>query len=304
MGNIGRISTYALHQTTLRDASRMQEQLANLQIQLSSGLKSRDFQGMADQAEQYLSLEAKISRTEVYQNNNKLVVTRLDTTDTILSQAIDTITGIKNLILQRRNNAVADSLAFDEQIDGLWRSLTSQLNTTLEGRYLFGGTRTDTAPVNADTFPVLQESGVPDDGYYNGSNDDVTLHADDGIDMVYNVRANAPGFQKVFAALAMAKTGHADSNEEELRSAFDLAAQGLQEIISTQAQVNANKVSVTQIIDRQASLKLYWQGIKEDISNTDLVSVSTQVAVNQGVLQASFQAFARINSLRLSDFLR
>ena len=61
---------------------------------------------------------------------------------------------------------------------------------------------------------------------------------------------------------------------------------------------------MTNINTRHGSFKLYFLGVKEEIGNADLVSVSTQVAINQGILQASFQAFAKINSLKLADFLR
>ncbi|MFW0777623.1 MAG: hypothetical protein ACN2B6_07895 [Rickettsiales bacterium] len=301
---LNRISTFALHQSTFRNAAFTQSQLANAQIQLSSGRKTQTFDGMSDQAEQFIALEARLSRTNLYKNNNKLVVTRLDTTNAILGQVIDTVTSIKNLIIQRRNDSQAGSLAFPEQLDGLWQSLVGELNTTLEGRYIFSGTRTNIAPVSSTVFPELAESGVPDDNYYFGSSDDITLRADDNIEFTYNVRGNDPGFQKVFAALAMARQGDISNNDSDLATAFDLAAEGLDEIISAQAQVNANKISIEQVIERQTSLSFYWQGLKEEISNTDLVAVSTQVAINEGILQATFQTFSKINSLRLSDFLR
>jgi len=102
----------------------------------------------------------------------------------------------------------------------------------------------------------------------------------------------------------MARKGDQTNSQDDLIKAFNFAEQGLNEIISARAKVNANKVTLDQIVDRQTSLNLYWTGVKEEIVNADLVSVSTQVALNQGILQASFQSFARINSLRLVDFLR
>ncbi|MDX2112437.1 MAG: hypothetical protein SFW63_01700 [Alphaproteobacteria bacterium] len=302
--SIGRVSTFGLQQTTLRDASRTQEQLSQLQIQLSSGLKAQTFEGIANQTEQFLQLDTRISRTRLFTENNRVAITRMSTTDNVLSQSIETVTSLKSLIMQRRNGAIAGNMAFPEQLEGIWKRLSAELNTTLEGRYLFSGTRTDVAPIKSSPFPTLRVDGVPDDGYYNGSSDDMTIRADDNIDITYNVRANEPAYQKVFAALAMAKKGHETDNQQDLIKAFELADQGLKEVISVRARVSSNKLSLEQIVERQDSLSLYWKGVKEEISNTDLVTVSTQVAVNQGVLQASFQAFARINSLRLVDFLR
>lgn len=302
--SVGRISTFALHQTTLRDSSKVQVSLADLQQQLSSGLKSQDFAGLGgSESEQFLLLENKIAKTDIYLNNNKIATTRINSTDNVLSQVIDTAANLKSLISQRRN-AASNSAAFPETLRGAWQSMVSQLNSSLEGRFLFGGTRTDSAPVNSDTFPTLQVDGVPDDGYYQGSQEDVTLRADDNTEINYNVRADDLGIQQIFAGLAMAQKGHDNNSDADLVKAYDLVEKGLNGVIATQSVVNQNKVSITEINTRHESFKLYFQGVKEEIGNADLVSVSTQVAINQGILQAAFQAFAKINSLKLSDFLR
>lgn len=302
--SVGRISTFALHQSTLRDTSKVEVNIADLQQQLSSGAKSQDFAGLGgSQSEQFLLLENKIAKTDNYLNNNKVVETRIDSTDNTLGQVIDTASNLKSMISQRRN-AASNSAAFPDALRGAWQSLVSQLNTTLEGRYIFGGTRTDVAPVNPDQFPSLQVDGVPDPGYYQGSTEDVTVRADDNTEINYNVRADDEGIQKIFAGLAMAQKGNDMNSDEDLAKAYDLVSEGLDGVIATRSIVNQNKVSLNDINTRHQSYKLYFQGVKEEIGNADLVSVSTQVAINQGILQASFQAFAKINSLKLSDFLR
>jgi len=301
---VGRISTFALHQTTLRDSGKVQVNIADLQQQLSSGLKSQDFAGLGgSESEQFLLLENKIAKTDIYLNNNKIVQTRITSTDNTLGQVIETASNLRNLISQRRN-AASNSAAFPETIKGAWQSLVSQLNTSLEGRFLFGGTRTDVPPVNPDKFPTLEVDGVPDDGYYQGSAEDVIARADDNTEINYNVRADDEGIQQIFAGLAMAQKGHDNNSDEELVKAYDLVTQGLDGVIAARSIVNQNKVAIDEINTRHESFKLYFQGVKEEIGNADLISVSTQVAINQGILQASFQAFARINSLKLSDFLR
>jgi flagellar hook-associated protein 3 FlgL len=301
---VNRISTYALHQSTLRDASKIQASLGRLQTQLSSGLKSQDFEGIASQAEQFLSLENRIARSNTFLDNNKLVKTRIESTGGALDQIIDIANDLKNLIALRRNATSGAETGFELQVEGKWKALTEQLNITLEGRYLFSGDSTNLPAVDGDNFPILLQNGVPDDSYYQGSRQDVTLQADENTTMTYNVRADHEAFQKLFAGLAMAKQGNQNNSDADLQAAFDLVQQGLQGTIAVQATVNANKVELDQINLRQQSLQLYWKGVKEEIVNTDLVAVSTQVAIDQGILQASFQAFARINSLRLSDFLQ
>jgi flagellar hook-associated protein 3 FlgL len=302
---INRVSTYNIHQSLLRDATRSQTDLFNLQNQISSGLKTQVFSGLGNSVEQFADLESRLGRSQTYIDGNKIIQGRLDVADNALSAIIDTATDIKNLIALRRNSAVGDSLAFDQQIQGKWQALTSQLNISQEGRYIFSGTATDRPAVDGDNYPTLQEDGVPDAGYYGGSSQDITVRIEDNTTITYNVRADDPAFQQLFAGLAMARKYGAQSGEsEQMRQAYDLVSEGLNGIIGVRAKVNANKVTVVENSDRLASQQLYWKGLKEEISNTDIVAVSTQVAVNQGVLQAAFQAFARISSLKLSDFLR
>lgn len=305
MSSIGRISTYAMQQFTLRNAAQVQDELFNLQTQLSSGYRAQDFAGLGGGGtEQYLQLEGRVSKIQVYLDSNKLVETRLSATNTAVDQVISTATDVKNLILLRRNDSIGNSLAFSEQLENYWKTICSQLNVNSEGRYIFSGTRTDTPPVDTSSFPALESPPTPDDGYYRGSSEDTTARLDDNVEITYNVRANDSGFQKVFAGLAMAKRGDDTKNPDDLKTAYDLVEEGVKDIIGVQATVNANKVLLGQINEQHQGLQLYWKGIKEDIANTDIVSASTQVALNQGILQASFQTFAKINSLRLTDFLR
>ena len=303
------VSSYSLQQSTLRDASKVMADLATQQEQLSSGVKSQDFAGIASDAQQYLALDNKMSRNQQYITDNQVASTRLDNTTTAIGDITTIATNIRNLILQRRNSSQADTLGYDEQLNGYWQALTSALNTNIGGRYLFSGSKTDTPPVDTQNFPTTQVEGVPDSTYYKGSTQNLSFRPNDNVQITYNVRADDPAFQQIFAGLALAKTAPSGSNnnsstDDLLSQAYDLLTNGLASLNTVAATVNSNKLLLQNISDRQNSQQLYWKGLKENLINTDLVSVSTQVAVNQGILTASFQSFAKINSLRLVDFLK
>ncbi|MFO0388215.1 MAG: hypothetical protein ACK502_00645 [Alphaproteobacteria bacterium] len=301
---LGRIGTYAVFQSTIKDMSNAQNELIRLQTQISSGLKSQNYAGIADQTEQFLDLENKISKTDLYIKNNRVVKTRLEVTSTSLDQIVETANSLKNLIATRRSGTQGELSTFRAQLTDMWQTIAAQLNVSSEGRYLFSGTSTDVKPVDANQFPRLSTLGVPDDGYYSGSNEDIIIRAQEDIEFTYNIRADNPAFQKIIAGLSTALEGDEGSSDVNLAAAYDFVDEGLRDVITLQASVNANKVAIDEIDSQHQSFKLYWQGVKEDIGNTDLVAASTQVALNQGILQAAFQAYARINSLRLSDFLQ
>ncbi len=300
---ISNVSTYQLFQQTLGDVTKVSSDLANQQGQLSSGDKSKDFAGISNQIQQYLSLSSSISQSDQYLNDNQVAGSRLDTTSNILSQLVTVANDLNNLIASRRTG-VADSSTFQLQIQQKWQIMVSQLNTNSAGRYLFSGTQVDQPAVNTTDFPTLKVPGVPDDSYYTGSKQDLTLRADNNTLITYNVRADDPGIQKIFAGLALAKQGDQANSDDLLQQAYNMIQEGISGVVSTKATVDANKVALGTIDKNHQTFKLYWQGLQETIGNTDIVAVSTQVAVNQGILQAAFQAFAKINSLRLSDFLR
>jgi len=305
--SITRISTYARHQTTLQNVNVVQKRLYDTQDQLSSGIKTRDFKGLTGQVEQFTGLEAKIKRTDEYIKNNQVAVSRLQSTNKALDQIIDIADNIKNLIILRRNPANANSIAFEQQLVALRQTFAGQLNSNEEGRYLFSGTKTNIPPVIED--PIIPEpvnSGVPDDNYYQGGKDDIILRAQENIEIRYNVRADDEGFQQLFASISLALEAHSLSDtttDQKLANSLQMVSDGLQRVITVQSEVNANTVIINDINDRHDGLKLYWKGLTETVSKTDVLAASTQVAMDQAVLQASFQSFAQLNRLRLVDYL-
>lgn len=303
---ISRVSTYTLTQGTLRDATRTQNTLFDLQRQVSSGLKADTFEQLSGQVEYFTALDNKMQRTKQFTETNKVMVTRLQTMQTALDQVSDTADDLKNLILMRRNALTGNNLAFEQQLDAYWQSLTVALNTHVEGRYLFSGTDTAQQAVDDTHFPELATDGVPDDGYYLGSKQDPSLRVSESFTLTSPyIRADDPGIQKLFAALAVAKEASAGGGDDlKLQQAFNLASEGIQGVIDAQAKVNSSIVTINKETDKLGALQLYWKGLKDNIANTDIVGASTEIATNQGILQATFQVFARINSLRLSDFLR
>lgn len=300
---VTRVSTYGIYQTTVGNSLKVQSGIADTQIQISSGLKSQNFSGLNGQVEQFTAVENKLSKADLYLKNNALVQSRIRTADTAISQVIDIVSNLKNLIIQRRNATTAEQMGFEQQVDAAFRALAGQLNANSEGRYLFGGARTDTPPVK-ETFPQPVQPGVPDTGYYQGSDQDIYSRIEDNFEIAYNVRADDEGFQKVMAGLASAMEGGAENNDSKLSQAYDLLQEGLDRIITVQANLNTSGSIIDKANERHTAQQIYLKGLKEEITQSDVVGLSIKLAADQSVLQASFSAFARIISLKLSDYLR
>ena len=297
------VSTYSVIQRTINDVNKAQNELYNQQIQLSSGRKSQDFAGMADQTQEFLSLDASLRRTDQYLNDNQIIETRLNSTSNALTNIVTIANNLQNLIAQRRSG-VSNTGAFQNQLDGLWQQFTTELNTSVNNQYLFSGTKINVPAVDTNNFPRLTIEGIPDAGYYRGSDQNIVAQLKDDTTIQYNMRADEPAIQNLFAGLAMASRGDQAASDSDFKTALNFVQKGIQGVISMQAIVNSNKIQLNNIGTSLSNLKLYMKGVQESIGNTDIIAVSTQVSINQGLLQAAFQAFAKISSLKLSDFLR
>ncbi len=303
MTEVSQISTYALHNTTLKNFNKLQGDLSVLQDQVSSGLKGRDFEAYNGQVEQLVGLEKEVKRLKEYIENNAITTSRLQTQENALSQLIDISDSVYNLMVGE-NPGTQNPAVFTTQMDQLRYAIAAELNVNQGGRYLFGGTRTDLPPViDEPEVPRPFVSGTPDDGYYQGSKKNVTSRAQDNVEFEHDARADNPAFQKLFAAMALAEEGSLEQNKSKMDAAKDMAKQATEEIIALRASVSNRRVDVDRMTAKHTQQSLYFTGVIEDIAKVDTVAAASRIAIDQATLTATFQVFARISSLRLSDFL-
>lgn len=146
-------------QTGFSVISKMQDKFANLQMQLGTGLKAQTLSGMGRDLPVSLSVRSRLSTIAGYNASIEQVALRLSFLDNALTR-MDKIEG------EARNSAVqgqygtnninmatisAQSLArFDEMV--------TMLNADVAGRYLFGGSVTDKAPLPT-TQTLLEGAG-------------------------------------------------------------------------------------------------------------------------------------------------
>lgn len=304
MSTIGRISTFAMHQNLLRNVGSVQEDLGTLQRQISSGDKGDTFAEINGKVEQFSSLNAKMNRAQKYIETNSVIISRLQSMDKAITGIQDVARDVRNLIVSRRNPATGDSLNLEVQARAQMAKLASLLNTNVEGRYVFSGSKTDTPPVDDVTIsqgPI----GTAEDGYYQGDNVDLIARASDTLQVTYGIRANDEGFQNLIAAINTTVEGDDEADVDFfMETALDLVNQALEQIATSRAKVQSNIITLQDTNSDHDAMRLYWKGVTEDLTKTDLVAASTQVALDQATLQASFQTFSTISSLTLSDYLR
>lgn len=297
-----RIGSLSLINDTLRDVTSSQVRLSELQNQISSGLRSQNFAGLNGSVEQFTQVNGQIDRARQFSINNQLNISKLQTADVSLANIADITDRIKNAIVGTNGSNLATS-NLGQVVSDLLASLGGELNASFNGAYLFGGTDTINQPVPS-TNVTNTSNGLPDDNYYVGSKQNATLRADERTEVEFPVRADDPAFQKIYAAARQAINAARNGDAGDLLNAQQLIQDGQVDLITARSRLGGTVVNIQSIDDRLQDLQNYWRQLSNGVSKTDIVAASTEVAGYQSILQATFQVYARLSQLRLSDFLR
>ena len=151
---VTRVATYTSHTLLTNLAQKNAAKVAELSNQASGGVKSRTYSGIASDSQKLLNLEGSLTRNGQYLNNITQVKLRLQNMESATDSMSEIATRMKSLLLQGLSNSQADDLNLDEEGRQAMAQVSALLNTTLDGRYLFGGGTTDSPPLNLDKAPV------------------------------------------------------------------------------------------------------------------------------------------------------
>ena len=106
--------------------------------------------------------------------------------------------------------------------------LASLLNTQYDGRYLFAGSRTETAPVDMSAYSNTTSATTADTSYYQGNDELASAKVSTSQSITYGVTADNTAFEQAMRAFSMitnATSSPADSTT--LSSALNLATSAL-----------------------------------------------------------------------------
>lgn len=297
---INSISTYGSLQSFLQNINITQNSLNSDQVQISSGRVSDTFDGLNGSVEQFISLTAQVTRMQNYHQGNSVVTSQLQTINTSINQMLQTANSLKSLVVTQLSGT-SNSASFVQQVRSSRDAFVGQLNSNYQGSYIFGGTNTNTAPVNNPPTAPL-EAGAPDAGYYQGSKQNISFRIADSQSVENTIRADDPAFQNILAAISLVSSGSA--NTDDLKNAENLIDAGISGLIGLQSTANANMVRVQQVDTQSETVRTYYQSLSEDMSKSDVIALTTKVTQDQSILQASFSTFARISSLSLANYLK
>lgn len=303
-----RIASFVQTSNLLNNNVRLQALYGDINTQISSGLQSTSFTGIAGDTKRLLNLESDYERITQQTDNTQIAADRVD----IMYDAVNSLVEQAQKFIATLGSSVSGlgpqgaDLANIAQTN--MNQVSGQLNTIIGGRYIFGGSATQSPPVdlNAPGFGgqtyTAPGPSVADTDYYLGNDYIHTVESSDGFNVDYGITANNQAFEYVIRAydLVITTPNDQDTLEEAIR-VLELGADAM-------AILNANSSQEAQVLERQKQANLEELNLLDtqivNVAEVDLAAATVELSQIEAQLEASYSATARLLRLSIVDYIR
>ncbi|HTK34817.1 MAG TPA: flagellin [Caulobacteraceae bacterium] len=305
-----RVSTSGVYQSALLNILSAESRQNDAQTQVSTGKVASDLKGFGIQADTLAATRSLSSRIDSYVENAKSLSSTLTVQDQALSQLADSAQGARNAIAEAIATGSATGLM--TTLQGYLSQATDSLNSNYQGRYLFAGSQSGTAPVGSLTLADLTAApSIP--GLFSNDQQVATSRLDDKQTVTTGFLASnlgQPLFQALQAVEALNQGGSGplsgtltQAQQTALTgmlAQFDSTYDGLNTAVAQNGGAQ-NRVAATQtaLVDRQTALG----GVLMGITDVDMGEALSKLQLSQTALQASAQAFSTLKASSLLNIL-
>lgn len=157
-----RVTNKMLSNTFLYDMRSNLENMKRLQEQLTSGKEVRRPSDDPFKVARAMQLHTDINTNKQYNENINDTINWLDITDTALGQTGDVLHRVRELLISSGNAGYSSSerRAIKDEVNEKIGEISQILNTNFDGKYVFGGTRGTTKPVDVIGGSSLGDSAL------------------------------------------------------------------------------------------------------------------------------------------------
>jgi len=300
-----RISTSQIVDSSINSMLDQQARVYDTQVKLSTGRRFTSPSEDPAAAARVLGLSERISMTEQYQENIRAARNRLELEDTVLGNIGNALQRARELTVQGLNDSLgaSDRQAIAAEIRQILSEVQEQANTK-DGNdeYLFAGNKIQTKPFTDDGAGTFSYQGDQGQRLVQVGPSTRVAVGDPGLDVFMKVSdAAGTANQSVFETLyLLAEELDANAPTGDRLTELDNA---LERINETRAKVGARLQSLDREEDTNASALTRLQATRSQIEDLDIAQAATDLNRQMVVLQAAQQAYVKVNSLSLFNFL-
>jgi flagellar hook-associated protein 3 FlgL len=320
-----RVTHQMLVTTNLSNLQRGMSRLAAAQNAVSSGRQINKPSDDPAGTSQAMQLRDRLATEARYKKSAQDGIGWLSQADATMQSMMSTTQRVRDLAVRGLSNGAmsdTDRVALAKEVEGLRDALLGQVNSTYNGRPVFGGatkgseafaTAGTPVPLVVDGEAILDSDGNPvmtveyagDSGSTkrivgDGLTEDVTLVGDD----VFSDDAGTTNIFDLLARMADHIQGTAPTDHDKLGA--DLAK--LDDIMSNmraaQAEVGTRYNKLEAVISTADLNYASLTNTLIDTENVDIATASIELASAEVAYQASMAATAKVIQPSLASFLR
>jgi len=315
-----RISTFSQGQSLLTQMLRNQDYMREQQVRVATGKNGNDLKSIAREASILLSSRTVSARTDSFMQANKELANRLELQNSALAGIGEIADEFRNDLIKTVNlnsgvGLVANMTNHMERLIGL-------LNTTLNGNFLFGGTRADTSPINVSNTTQLLALASTAAGFDNNAVK-LTQRLDENRVLEYGILASdvaqplldsirriqqfengtLPTGAAAFAPAGSFTDPLGANQVDFLVGEFSAAVTAISTVRSAEQSNGLNMSAVANQLTRQQEEINFLDVFVAQIENADIAEAVTNMKAGETALTASMQVIARLGRLSLLDYI-
>lgn len=305
-----RIASFVQQQTLLAELQKAGVRSNSEQLKISTGKNAQVYKDIPESIGVLMSAKRVATGVETYQSTNTELANTLNLQDTTLSQVASTAQDLRQSLLD--TTSLGSGQTVMQQAQSAFTQALAALNTQVNGVYMFGGTRTDQAPVTATQLSDLQL--VPSAASVFANNQGrVGIEVDQGQTVQYNFLADQVG-KDLMDSLKRIADFNAGPNgpfsptlTEPQRAFLQTESQNLKTITENLNQVVGQNGQLQNIVDEadtRLSQKLtQTKSFISDIEDADVAKAVSNLNQDQLVMQASSKLIASLRDNSLLNYI-
>ncbi len=262
-----------------------------------------------------MQMYSEINANKQYNTNIKDTINWMDTTDTALSNGTKCLQRIRELMVSSGNAAYGSSelTAIKEEINERVAEFGQILNTSFDGKYIFGGKDGALKPVEVNLDGVTGENSISISGDENIINKSLKVEISSGVKVDYNV-----------SAVEVLKFKDKAGNDIEVTQFFDDLLNNLSDVNGKPKVVGENLDQMDKVIENMISISAKVgtvqnrmesakdlntaqnENLTEILSGNediDFMEKSMEMAVARTIYVASLQTSSKVLQPSILDFL-
>lgn len=325
-----RITNSMMSKSFLRDLNRNQSYMKRINDQLTSGKEISRPSDNPYKVARSMQLSSDIVASNQYNENIKDTTNWLDTTDTALQQLEKSMQRVRELMVSSGNAAYGsdERKAIKDEINEKINEMSQILNTTFDGKYIFGGTKVSSKPVAIDTSAggnnkiyysdkdgnIISDTNPTTEQIKQIENikDSLEVEVSQGVKMKYNVSASdiLEFTDKDGTANLMDLLGNIVDNLDDPTKSDEIINANLKDmdrnisnVLKIMSEVGAKQNRMESAGTQNEEQIFNLKDILSQTEDIDLAEKTIEAKVAQSVYMAALQVSARIVQPSLLDFL-